>query len=151
VSYYSRLLVSTGAQFEETTIEETLGTLRIHRLWVLHYGCLIHFSRNAAQFPLKTCCLSSNLKLRSTFTFTLVFGHHLLFGRHIFTKLRAGKHSAQWFKDNWSQWGTDWEDLHVNWVLQCASGNWKLLFWNFFWLYLFIIYLFLTQLSQNCI
>jgi hypothetical protein len=30
----------------------------------------------------------------STFTFTLLFGHHLLCGRQIFTKWRSGKHSA---------------------------------------------------------
>jgi hypothetical protein len=33
-----------------------------------------------------------SLKL-STLTLTLLLGQHLLFGRHIFAKLRAGKHS----------------------------------------------------------
>jgi hypothetical protein len=40
----------------------------------------------------------------SILTFTLLFGIHLPFRRHIFTKLKAGKHSAdpQWFKHNLS-------------------------------------------------
>jgi hypothetical protein len=51
------------------------------------------------QLPLKTLGLLAELKLslyhyRSSLTFTCLFGHHLLLGTHIFTKLWAGKHSA---------------------------------------------------------
>jgi hypothetical protein len=66
----------------------------------LYCNHLVHFPHEAAQLPLMTCCLSTNLRFSldslqvSMFTFTLLFEHHLLFGRQIFIILRAGKYSA---------------------------------------------------------
>jgi hypothetical protein len=71
--------------------------------WVLYWGCLIHFFHRAAQLSLKTCALYPFSWVRYVSFLTQEDYHNfyiafwlpfLLFGKQSFTKLRAGKHSA---------------------------------------------------------
>jgi hypothetical protein len=92
-------LVCEGIWFQEDC---WWGKTANAQVSVLCYRSLIYFSLNTANLLLKSCCLSTNLKIfslsvkLSTLTFIFHFGHHLFFERQIFTKLRAGRHSAEY-------------------------------------------------------
>jgi hypothetical protein len=82
---WSSLLVSIGLQLQG---DHRVGTTtRAQGAQSSVLGC-----HDTAQPLLKTGCFSTNLqlplllRLLSTFTFTLLWGHHLLFERQILTK-----------------------------------------------------------------
>jgi hypothetical protein len=105
---------------------------------------LIHFSHNSAQLLLKTCCLSANLKLTLLFKLSISLAFldlgglstfTLLFGRQIFTKLRAGKHSRSHNDLNTMTITRDWLKASL-YQLSCVmfgGGTWKCLFYFILW------------------
>jgi hypothetical protein len=77
----------------------------------LHCGCLTHFSHNTIQFghrhatfqQISDCYFITKIK---HIHFTLLFGHHVFFGRQIFTKLSQRKQQiTEKFKQKNNTWG----------------------------------------------
>lgn len=80
-------------------------------LWMLD-SFFHHHPTSKDKFHIFTWSLRLN-----TFTFTLLFGHHLLF-RPVFTKFRTGKQWAdqQWLKHDGQKCRTAWGLLSINWA-----------------------------------
>jgi hypothetical protein len=94
--WYSQVVYSC----KETTIEENRICSGCAEFCTVRYAMYMLDSLSPKCHPTssKNVTLFNNLKLLLyhliPFTFTLLLGHHLLFERWIFTKLRAGKHST---------------------------------------------------------
>jgi hypothetical protein len=93
---------------KETVVEENLWMLGMQRFSTV-LRCLAHFSHNATQLPLKTCCLSTHLKF-SVDHFN--YAHSLspcslstiCFLGNRFSQnwgQRNTQQITQWFKHNW--------------------------------------------------
>jgi hypothetical protein len=114
---YSRPLEPVGIRFQGDCCFCISG----HRKFSAVLQMLDSFSSQPHPTLTKTSSILTHLKFslyyfKKAFTFILVLGHHLVFGRYIFTKFWSGKQQvSQGLKHNCPRYGTDLQLLHINW------------------------------------